>query len=48
LETEISRLDFKELDLEFTLDPLFKNMTSKFNNTGSKGLLLKVLPVFDY
>lgn len=38
-------MNMKNCDLEFQLDPLFKNMTSRFNSTSSKGLILKVLPL---
>jgi hypothetical protein len=34
-------------DLEFDVDPLFKNMTAKFNETGARGLLLNNLPIDD-
>jgi hypothetical protein len=31
--------------LEFEVDPLFKLMTSKFNDLGAKGFLLNTLPL---
>jgi hypothetical protein len=35
-------------DLEFEVDPLFKNMTARFNETGARGLLLNNLPVDEH
>jgi hypothetical protein len=34
-------------DLEFDVDPLFNNTTAKFNETGTRGLLLNNLPIDD-
>ncbi len=31
--------------MEFEVDPLFKLMTSKFNDLGAKGFLLNTLPL---
>ena len=31
--------------MEFDVDPLFKNMTARFNETGARGLLLNNLPL---
>ncbi len=31
--------------MEFDVDPLFKNMTARFNETGARGLLLNNLPI---
>ena len=45
LEKNISKLDAEKYDLTFEVDALFKNMTSKFNDSGARGLLLKSLPL---
>ena len=34
--------------MEFDVDPLFKNMTARFNETGARGLLLNNLPIDKY
>lgn len=31
--------------MEFDVDPLFKNMTARFNETGARGLLLNNIPL---
>jgi condensin complex subunit 2 len=43
LEKDVHKLDLDKYDLEFDVDPLFKNMTARFNETGARGLLLKTL-----
>lgn len=45
LEKDHSKLDLIKYDLEFDVDPLFKNMTARFNQSGARGLLLKSLPI---
>ena len=43
LEMDHKKLDLKHYDLEFDIDPLFKNMTAKFDNSGARSLLLNNL-----
>jgi hypothetical protein len=38
-------LDLIKYDLEFDVDPLFKNMTARFNETGARGLILNNIPI---
>lgn len=45
IEKDRTKLDLTSYDLEFSVDPLFKNMTAKFNETGASKLLFKILPV---
>lgn len=48
IEKDTWKLNVKSYDLEFSIDPLFKNMTSKFNETGASNMLFKILPVLCY
>lgn len=45
IEKDKSKLNLNSYDLEFEVDPLFKNMTAKFNQSGARGLLLRTLPI---
>jgi hypothetical protein len=45
IEKDHKKLDLLKYDLEFDVDPLFKNMTARFNETGARGLLLNSLPI---
>ncbi len=45
LEKDPKKLDLTHYDMEFDVDPLFKNMTARFNETGARGLLLNNLPI---
>ena len=45
LERDPKKLDIVKYDLEFEVDPLFKSMTAKFNDSGARGLLLNNLPL---
>ncbi len=38
-------MDLIKYDLEFDVDPLFKNMTARFNETGARGLILNNIPI---
>lgn len=45
LESDITNLDFKKLDLEFMVDPLFKKTSIDFDEGGARGLLLNHLSI---
>lgn len=45
LEKDVKKLNLNKYDLEFEVDPLFRSMTAKFNETGARGLLLNNLPL---
>ncbi|KAJ3020369.1 hypothetical protein HKX48_000898 [Thoreauomyces humboldtii] len=47
LEKDINSLNVKTLDLEFTVDPLFKKTSADFDEGGAHGLLLNHLAVSD-
>lgn len=38
-------MEFKYLDKEIPQDPIFSDMTEKFNNESIKGLLFNILPI---
>ncbi len=48
LERDLTKLDCMKFDMEFDVDPLFTNMTAKFNETGARGLLLNNLPIDEH
>ena len=45
LETNIKKLNLSKYDIESEVDPLFSIMTSKFNESSAKGLLLNTIPL---
>jgi condensin complex subunit 2 len=45
LEKDISNLDLKKLDIEFTVDPLFRKTSADFDEGGARGLLLNHLSI---
>ena len=45
IENNHEKLNLTKYDLEFDIDPLFKSMTAKFNESGAKSLLLNTLPL---
>ena len=45
IENNHEKLNLTKYDLEFDVDPLFKSMTAKFNESGAKSLLLNNLPL---
>ena len=45
LETNIKKLNLSKYDIESEVDPLFSIMTSKFNESTAKGLLLNTIPL---
>ena len=45
LETDITKLNMNELEIEYEVDPLFRRMTCLFNDIGAKNMLLNNLPV---
>ena len=45
LEKNIYRLNVQNFDSAFDVDPLFKCMTARFNESGARGLLLNSLPL---
>ena len=47
LETNISKLNLSKYDIDSEVDPLFSYMTSKFNESSAKGLLLNTIPLDD-
>ena len=47
LETNIKKLDMSKYDIGSDVDPLFSVMTSKFNESTAKGLLLNTIPLDD-
>jgi predicted RNA-binding protein len=48
IEKDMSKLDCVKFDMEFDVDPLFRNMTARFNETGARGLLLNNLPIDEH
>ena len=47
LETNIRKLNLDKYDIDTEVDPLFSVMTSKFNESTAKGLLLNTIPLDD-
>ena len=47
LETNIKKLNLSKYDIDSDIDPLFSLMTSKFNDSTAKGLLLNTIPLDD-
>ena len=47
LETNIRKLNLDKYDIDTEVDPLFSVMTSKFNESSAKGLLLNTIPLDD-
>ena len=47
LETNIKKLNLSKYDIDSEVDPLFSIMTSKFNESSVKGLLLNTIPLND-
>ena len=47
LETNIRKLNLSKYDIDSDVDPLFSVMTSKFNESTAKGLLLNTIPLDD-
>ena len=45
LATSFAQLQLKKMDLEFSVDPLFKKATADFDEGGAKGLLLNHLTI---
>ncbi len=45
IEENHEKLNLTKYDLEVDVDPLFKAMTAKFNESGVRGLLLNTLPL---
>ena len=45
LETNLKKLNLTKYDIEIDVDPLFSVMTSKFNESSAKGLLLNTIPL---
>ena len=45
IEENHEKLNLTKYDLEVDVDPLFKAMTAKFNESGARGLLLNTLPL---
>ena len=45
LEQNINKLNLTKYDLEVDVDPLFSVMTSKFNESNARGLLLNTIPM---
>lgn len=45
LEKDITNLDLKKLDTEFTVDPLFRKTSADFDEGGARGLLLNHLSI---
>lgn len=45
LETNIKKLNLSKYDIDTEVDPLFSVMTSKFNESTAKGLLLNNIPL---
>jgi hypothetical protein len=45
LETNIKKLNLSKYDIDSDIDPLFSLMTSKFNDSTAKGLLLNTIPL---
>jgi hypothetical protein len=47
LETNLKRINLSKYDIDSDVDPLFSWMTSKFNESTAKGLLLNTIPLDD-
>ena len=47
LETNINKLNLSKYDIDSEVDPLFSYMTSKFNESSAKGLLLNTILLDD-
>ena len=47
LESNISNINLKKLDLEFSVDPLFRKTSASFDDYGARGLLLSHLSVYN-
>jgi len=47
LETNVSNINAKRIDLEFSVDPLFRKTSAAFDEGGARGLLLNHLHVHD-
>ena len=45
LETNINKLNLSKYDIDSEVDPLFSVMTSKFNESSARGLLLNTIPL---
>ena len=45
LETNINKLNLSKYDIDLEVDPLFSVMTSKFNESSARGLLLNTIPL---
>ena len=45
IEKNVDNLILKNFELEFSIDPLFKKTSAEFDETGSKGSLLKTLEI---
>ena len=45
LETNIYKLNLSKYDIDLEVDPLFSVMTSKFNESSARGLLLNTIPL---
>ena len=45
LETNINKLNLSKYDIDLEVDPLFSVMTSKFNESSARGLLLNNIPL---
>lgn len=45
LEKDINNLDLKKLDIEFTVDPLFRKTSADFDEGGARGMLLNHLSI---
>ena len=45
LETNIRKLNLDKYDIDSEVDPLFSVMTSKFNESTARGLLLNTIPL---
>ena len=46
LERNLGNINTTKYDLEFDVDPLFSKTSAKFDESGSKGLLLNNISVF--
>lgn len=46
IEKNLNNINTTKYDLEFDVDPLFSKTSAKFDETGSKGLLLNNINVF--
>jgi len=47
LETNLSNINAKKIDLEFSVDPLFRKTSASFDEGGAHGLLLNRLSVYN-